>query len=202
MNPLKNCLLKNKFTEQFIYSSDNQFILPERYEKYRSSDVDKMKTKIENSSSNIKHSSINNLNTNQILINQSYDIKNNNYNHNFDNDNLNSNNEEKRILFIEIENIIEELELFQKETRKNQMIEIMKSIVENVDKTTIPDADEIMDQFFFGKSIKEIEENYLKEKLLQEDKLFQKNKNKSDNCKEDNKISQNLLSNDKNISKF
>ena len=160
MNPSETCLFKNKVTEAFIYDSDKQYLIPEKHEKYSKSDLEKLRIQIENSSNNKNQSSSNNINifiTTQVI--------------NKPNDQVSNNNAEKMTLLREIEHIIEDLEYFEKERRKNQVIEIMKSITRNVDKSTIPTPDDLLDEVFLGKSQNDlIDEFILREKLIENQK--------------------------------
>lgn len=162
MIPSNSCLIKNKITEAFIYDSQENYIMPQKYEKYKTSDMENLFFK-ENSSNN-ETSNPSNANNTQSIINSS-----NTFNANTSALNSSQGNykAEKKVLLREIDNIIHELEYFKKERRKNQMIEIMKSIVRNVDENTIPEPEDLLDFYFFGKSEQDILEDYLANNIVE-----------------------------------
>ena len=42
MNTSKTCLLKNKTNDAFIYDSEKQYLLRERHDKYKTSELEKI----------------------------------------------------------------------------------------------------------------------------------------------------------------
>jgi len=155
MNPIQTCLLKNKITENFIYESEKNYLIPEKFEKFKNSELDKFKI-LEDSTSNNVQGSSNIFKTIPIIpVTTEEKIL-----------------TEKKKLLIEIESIIEELEYFEKERRKNQIVELMKSITRNVNKSTIPKADDLLDKIFLGKSQnKMIEDDYINRKKLNKNNI-------------------------------
>ncbi len=67
----------------------------------------------------------------------------------------------KGTLLLEIEHIIVYLEYFESERRKNQLIEVMKSITRKVDGSNIPSDGDLLDTVIFGRPQIEVIEGVL-----------------------------------------
>ena len=119
---------------------------------------------------------------------------------------------EKTTLLFEIDNILEELEYFEKERRKNQLISIMKAVVRNVDEKTIPESNDLLDFRFFGKTEYSIEEEFILNKKSQKNLINNINNFSKENISnfnfdknlynDDLKSEGNLLLNRKKIKKY
>jgi hypothetical protein len=48
MNTSETCLLKNKTNDAFIYDSEKQYLLTERHDKYKTSELEKLMILLEN----------------------------------------------------------------------------------------------------------------------------------------------------------
>ena len=167
MDYLPEKYLKNKITNSFINNSNENYFMPQKYESYKKQNSSKIyvdgNNNMNNNSQNI---------SNYISVNE---------------------RQERKTLLLEIDNIIEELEFFEKEKRKNELISIMKSITRNVDIKNIPSSEETLNLYFFGKTEKMLIEdegkNIIKNNYSfdQIDKFkFNKSFNNNDDHNDDN----------------
>ena len=99
MDFLPEKYLKNKVTNSFIVNTNENYLMPQKFESYKKQNSSKINAD-----------------------------NNNNNNSNFSNFISVNERQERKNLLLEIDNIIEELEFFQKEKRKMELIEIMGKI--------------------------------------------------------------------------
>jgi len=187
MDYLPEKYLKNKITNSFINNSNENYFMPQKYELYKKQNSSKIyvdgNNNMNNNSQNI---------SNYISVNE---------------------RQERKTLLLEIDNIIEELEFFEKEKRKNELISIMKSITRNVDIKNIPSSEETLNLYFFGKTEKMliedegkniIKNNYSFDQIdkFKFNKSFNNNYNDNNNNDDNDKDGFDINIIDNNIARF
>lgn len=103
---------------------------------------------------------------------------------------INDNNDNANILE-EIDEIVNELELFERERRKRRTIKLIEKIAEHINEDLI-DIDEFTDYMFYGDKIENIEKRIIKENNDNKDEMYLNERKESVNneilCLETNKL--------------
>lgn len=137
--------IKNLFTNSYLmedYSTGIKCLT-----KPKNISIHLQQIKIENENNNINNENFISLNNNS------------NSNNKFDNKHVHV-NEEKENLLEEIDEIVNELEIFEKNNRKIRIIKVMEKMAELIDEDLI-DQEEITDYLFYGNKLCNIEKEHI-----------------------------------------